>query len=673
MMKSVGIIVLLLAAVMYPHGELSGTDNGMQDLSLVHEIKPKDSDKDFEIIYGRMYEDNAGNPSEKSVAEILENINDDGSFKGIDYTMKGDAPRAHVKMMQTLAKAYTCPENRYFKDKGLLDAYLRTLDFWLVTDHTPDNWWFRCICYPQELNRSVVLMADEIGKNIELFDRTMSYLRAKYEEGKHMEGANGTDMIKGAMLSSVLRKDRGEMLEYKERMTALMTIQPKHGITVDGLFAQHGPQLYFANYGKEYVLACLEYLETCRGTEYDIPEGTELLRNLYVNGVQWIYFSRHYDPNNAGRFISSEKYREQVMERGERLCALKDGKDEELNSAVWRIKGENSLEGNRMFWKYDYMVHRRSNYMTSARMTSTRTVGNEAGNGDGEFNYYSSNGVNYIFATGKEYSGNFFSKFNNRQYPGITAAQDNEDLPIPNWGRDGGNGNAYAGGASDGRYGATGMILDRRQLRAHKGWFFFDGAFVCLGAGITETMGKGPVYTTLNQTNLAGKVFHKGNTVWHSDIGYANLDPDAEMLLDTRENLFRLNINHGVSPQGDSYSYLVVPGIDSPKEITRQVRRMEIISNTEKIQAVRDTEADVVEVVFYESGELNLSGKDRIAVDAPCVLVWNRKAGTISVADPCCGAVGVITATFTLKDKTSVIEFSLPAGEYAGSSVTRTI
>ena len=141
-MKSVGIIVLLLAAVMYPHGELSGTDNGMQDLSLVHEIKPKDSDKDFEIIYGRMYEDNAGNPSEKSVAEILENINDDGSFKGIDYTMKGDAPRAHVKMMQTLAKAYTCPENRYFKDKGLLDAYLRTLDFWLVTDHTPDNWWF---------------------------------------------------------------------------------------------------------------------------------------------------------------------------------------------------------------------------------------------------------------------------------------------------------------------------------------------------------------------------------------------------------------------------------------------------------------------------------------------------------------------------------------------------
>ena len=36
--------------------------------------------------------------------------------------------------------------------------------------------------------------------------------------------------------------------------------------------------------------------------------------------------------------------------------------------------------------------------MTSSRMTSTRTVGNEAGNGDGEFNYYASNGVNYLLS-----------------------------------------------------------------------------------------------------------------------------------------------------------------------------------------------------------------------------------------------------------------------------------
>ncbi|MCO7112133.1 hypothetical protein NIB75_05155 [Bacteroides uniformis] len=69
--------------------------------------------------------------------------------------------------------------------------------------------------------------------------------------------------------------------------------------------------------------------------------------------------------------------------------------------------------------------------MTSSRMTSTRTVGNEAGNGDGEFNYYASNGVNYLFVTGREYNGNFFKIFNNRQYPGITAEQDNAPCPSP--------------------------------------------------------------------------------------------------------------------------------------------------------------------------------------------------------------------------------------------------
>lgn len=67
-----------------------------------------------------------------------------------------------------------------------------------------------------------------------------------------------------------------------------------------------------------------------------------------------------------------------------------------MKQALQHIGGDNSLTGNRMFWRFDYMVHRRNNYMTSSRMTSTRTVGNEAGNGDGEFNYYASNGVNYL-------------------------------------------------------------------------------------------------------------------------------------------------------------------------------------------------------------------------------------------------------------------------------------
>ena len=170
-----------------------------------------------------------------------------------------------------------------------------------------------------------------------------------------------------------------------------------------------------------------------------------------------------------------------------------------MKQALQHIGGDNSLTGNRMFWRFDYMVHRRNNYMPSSRMTSTRTVGNEAGNGDGEFNYYASNGVNYLFVTGHEYDGNFFKIFNTRQYPGITAEQDNDPLPIPDWCEGGNNGNCFAGGVSDSLYGTCGMILDRRGLQAHKAWFYFDEEFVCLGAGICNAKGNAEVFTTLNK------------------------------------------------------------------------------------------------------------------------------------------------------------------------------
>lgn len=50
------------------------------------------------------------------------------------------------------------------------------------------------------------------------------------------------------------------------------------------------------------------------------------------------------------------------------------------------------------------------------------------------------------------------------------------------------------------------MILNRRELKAHKAWFFFDQEFVCLGSGIHEKEGKAPVYTTINQCNASGEV-----------------------------------------------------------------------------------------------------------------------------------------------------------------------
>ena len=471
-------------------------------------------------------------------------------------------------------------------------------------------------------------------------------------------------------------------------MTELLTIQQVEGIQPDYLFAQHcgkGRQLYFTSYGKEFVNSVMFYLEFCDKTKYQ-TQGVELLQDLFINGVQWIFYNKHYDPNNAGRYDSSDQYYNQIKGLAERLQKLNCSKKTELKKACTRIIGENSLEGNRMFWRFDYMINRRTTYFTSTRMSSTRTVGAEAGNGDGEYNFYSGNGTNYLFVTGKEYGGNYFKKFYNRQFPGITAEQDNDKLPIPNWGENAGNGNAFAGGVSDSTQGACAMILDRRGLHAHKAWFYFDTEYVCLGAGITETEGKADVYTTINQTNpdgkvqfsqdgnqqtLKGELVTKGvNWVYHGKTAYFSLDPSAEFRLDCDTSLFSLNINHGTNPQNKTYAYLVVPGLQSASEAAGYQPAVKILFNSVQIQAVQHEKSGLTEIIFYEPGTLKLADGESVTVDFPCAVLWNKAMNRLHIANPRCESENPKELRLKVfsNNKNSEFKISLPQGLKAGSS-----
>lgn len=651
---------------------------------------------DFETIRNRMYEAYlTKNPSAQTINELKALMTSEGAFMNINYNAVDGSPRKHVQNLTTMACAYQHPQNVAYHQKDLEEAYLRGLRFWIKTDNRAKNWWFRYIPYPKELSAGIVLMSQEIMKDKQLFDEAIKYLRWSYESAapSHMTGANGADIIMGSFAASVLTKNEAQMEEFKDKMTQLLTIQSVEGIQPDYLFAQHcgsGRQLYFASYGKEFVNSMLTYLEFCKDTKYQSP-GVELLQKLFLNGVQWIFYSKQYDPNNAGRFINSNQYSKAIRELAERVYKLStsEAKDS-VKLALRRIAGENSLQGNRMFWRFDYMVHRRSGYMTSSRMTSTRTVGNEAGNGDGEFNYYASNGVNYLFVTGKEYDRNFFKNFNNRQYPGITAEQDNDPLPIPNWGEGGTNGNIYAGGVSDSLYGTCGMVLERRGLKAHKAWFYFDNEFVCLGTDICENEGKAEVFTTINQCNRDGKVQYLKNgkvftlkdgmvrtdadCVVHGQIGYFNLMPDAKLQIGCDTTLFNLNINHGLRPQNGKYAYLVhpkLPSVSAAIEYDRQLP-IKILTNTEIVQAIRHEKLGITEIIFYQSGEIKLENGFTLSVDSPCALLWKEKEQKMTVANPRCESENpkTIQVILTRNEQPVTILFNMPQQEMAGRSVS---
>lgn len=650
---------------------------------------------DFELIYNRLYEKYLDrNPSKEAVTGLLKSLSPEGGFVTLDYRATDGSPRKHGLNLITMACAYQHPQNALYHDKALKEAYLKALRFWVETDHQAKNWWYRYIPYPKELSVSVVLMNREIKEDPELFDKTIRYLRWSYETAKpsHMTGANGADIIMGSFAASILTRNEAQMEEFKNKMSDLLTIQPSEGIQPDYLFGQHcgsGRQLYFTSYGKEFVNSTLAYLELCKGTRFQSP-GLELLQRLFTDGVQWIFYEKQHDPNNAGRFISSNQYAAAIKVLAERVHKLSDADAREaMSRAVKHIGGDNSLTGNRMFWRFDYMVHRRNGYMTSARMTSTRTVGNEAGNGDGNFNYYASNGVNYLFVTGREYGGDFFKKFNNRQYPGTTAEQDNAPLPVPEWGKGGRNGNSFAGGVSDSLYGACGMLLDRRGLQAHKAWFYFDKEFVCLGAGIRNAEGGAEVFTTLNQCNRDGKVQYKaggkvhtlknGSTqtgadwVLHGETGYFSLLPQAHYRIACDTALFSLNADHGIRPQQGAYAYVVRPGISAASAATEYAANLpvQVLANTDKVQAVRHKGLGITEVIFYQPGELKLANGDILATDAPCALLWKEKEGKLHAANPRCESENPekFSLTMTRNSQSKRIAIEMTQGESAGRSV----
>lgn len=650
---------------------------------------------DFDTILKRMFDRALINPAATDVKEILDKMDEKGGFVGIDYRSHGMEPRTHLYYLHRLAASFQHPENVNYRNPELKDAYFRSLNFWVDTNHQADNWWVRYIAYPKDLSKSLALMAKELRQDKVLLDKVQKYLRYSFEasDSSRISGANGTDIIIGSMLGSVLTENDAQMVRFRDEMTGLLSIQPVNGVQRDYLFAQHcgnGRQLYVANYGKEFVNSALNYLELCENTKYQTG-GVELLQQLFINGVQWIYFNRNYDPNNSGRFISSENMADQVRAIADRLSCLKSPLQGEMKKVCARLEGKSPLEGNRMFWRFDYMVHRRANYMTSSRAVSTRTVGNEAGNGSGELNYYSSNGVNYIFVTGKEYARDYFKKFNYRQFPGITAEQDTDTLPVPYWGQGGSNGNMYAGGVSNGVFGACGMILDRRGVKAHKSWFYFDQEFVCLGAGISEKQGKAPVYTTINQTNLDGTILYAQNGkvatltaetvlaepdwVLHGKIGYFNLASKTEYRIAEHSDLFSLNINHGINPEKETYVYLVKPDVQSAAEMSEYKKKIpvRVIANTEKVQAVRHEKLKITEIIFYCPGKLEVADGYTVAVDHPCALLWDEAADKISIANPRCESENppVVQVTVSRRGQVrSTRSFAMPQEAMAGSTVT---
>jgi chondroitin AC lyase len=343
-------------------------------------------------------------------------------------------------------------------------------------------------------------------------------------------------------------------------------------------------------------------------------------------------------------------------------------------------------------------------------------------NGEGLMNHHRGDGTNYLSRTGNEYY-DLSPVCDWQKIPGTTVVQKPE-LPSEKEIQKKGL-TDFVGAATDGKYGVVAFDFKSPHdpLEAKKSWFFFDHEYVCLGAGISAES-KFPVATTLNQCLLRGDVsVMKGNEkssvrkgeqqladvkwVYHDGIAYIfpkpvkiNLSNQAQTGSwfkinhqsdspkdEISKDVFKLWIDHGQKPLNASYQYIVVPST-TEKEIESQTdRHIVILANSAEMQAVRHSVLNICQVVFYTSGEIQVSENLKIGIDSPGVVMVKTEGSAIkqiSVADPS-RKLGKIHLTVSGKieksgdnfksswnkeKQISEISIDLPQTVYAGKSVT---
>jgi chondroitin AC lyase len=345
--------------------------------------------------------------------------------------------------------------------QSLLESARHAHGFWLQRLPESDNWWHNTIGGPLALCQILVLFGSDLAKS----DREDTL---QIVSGVEI-GRTGQNRAWVASINFI----RGCLIEDPDLMqTALNEIVGEvkisdgpEGIQPGWSFHQHGPQLYQGNYGAHFLETVAPYATLLAGTQFELSASLiEVLTNMALEGTSWMTWGSRMDYNVVGRFISSPHRSrwesEKLVEPCEHLAEVNEQKRAALLAFRDRLEdskppSDGAPNGNRMFWRSDFMVHRAPDRYLSVRTSSTRTVRSEACNQEGLQNYHMGDGTTLFMQRGGEYDG-IFPAWDWKRVPGVTCKKSDEPLPALSTGKDLGA-DLSVGGVSDGRDGAAAM------------------------------------------------------------------------------------------------------------------------------------------------------------------------------------------------------------------------
>lgn len=656
-------------------------------------------------------------PDNKLVTENLSTIKPDGSWPDVDYASKSITiwpPTEHLVKLQTLVKAYITKKSSFYADEKVFAHINDALQYWCNLDPKSDNWWFNEIGTPQAVGEILIMMRHG-NKKIDKELQQKLIERMKRGNPERQAGANKTDIALHYFYRALLTGDEALLtFSLKEFFSPVRLVNKREGLQYDNSYMQHGAQLYIAGYGSVFTSGVFKVANYVRDTPYALSaDKVAIISKFYKDSYLKSIRGKYADFNIEGRRISRpDQLNMQRQGESDLLLLVKevDPKyDFDWDSAIARIEGKaapsyNITPFHTQYFNADYTQHIRPGFSFNVRMASKRTKRCETGNNENLFGRYLSDGATNIQINGPEYY-NIMPVWEWDKIPGVTSRDYTTDRRTEKqWGEMGSN--SFAGGVSDGIYGASAYELDYDNLKAKKAWFFFDDEIVCLGTGIKSDSPEN-ITTTLNQCWLKGDVMSslgksaitkdatitgkKKSNAWflHDNVGYyfpqggdvtlsTNLQKgnwyhinDSYSKEEIAGNVFKLWLNHGAKPEKSNYAYIVLPGVKSKGEMKKfNAKKLRIIANNSNIQAVYHKPLEMLQAVFYQPGFIKTASLE-IKVDKPCVLMIKNLKGEciVSMADP---LYKEKTASLTITKsgtKTKMFKVDFPQNEFSGATV----
>ena len=687
---------------------------------------------DLELIRGKVKAEIMAQPIDvSSVRSLMATILPDGTWPGINYkdvSNTGFQHRVHLTNMVKMALAFEKKGSKLKGDSKLKKAIYSAINYWSANDFICDNWWWNQIGTPNELISLLMIMdadltKDQVAKILPMIGRANLTATGARPSGDRIK-------IAGILAKTLLyKRDVEQFNEVIRVIEGEIKFATGRGMQYDYSFHHREDKVNNTiSYGLGYADAFAEWASLVAGTKYKFsdPALTQLI-DYYLDGIcKMLIYGRSPDPGAKNRDITRFDG-EKILGYAplERLLTATDYRKKEMEEIVKIRKGESAVPStfSTFFWQSEHFTIQRPDYFTSVRMYSSRDCNMESPyNGEGLVNHHRGDGTNYLSKSGREYED--LSPMNDWQkIPGTTVVQKPampSEKEIQKWGL-----TDFVGAATDGKYGVVAFDFKSPHdpLVAKKSWFFFDHEYVCLGAGITASTNLS-VATTLNQCLLLSYVvvmsdnkkavvdrgerkITKVNWVLHDGVGYFFPKPtDVNMMNnaqsgnwykinhqmdspkeETSREVFKLWIDHGPSPLNASYAYIVIPSTTEKEMENQPCREIAILANTAEIQAVKHTGLNIFEIIFYTSGEIQVSEGLRIGMDSPGVVMAKTEGKAIkqiTVSDPS-RKLGKIHLTATSKiekigtnfrsvwnneKQISELSIDLPQTVYAGKSVT---